>query len=121
MKVWIILGSLLAALSVLVGAFGAHGLKSRVSPNDLEIFETGVRYQMYHALGLILIGFIGFHFRQDILTTPAYLLLTGTFIFSGSLYILVLTNIRWFGAVTPVGGIFLVIGWVVLSYNIYRY
>ncbi len=121
MKVWIIIGSLLAALSVLLGAFGAHGLKSRVSSTDLEIFETGVRYQMYHALGLILIGFIGFHFRQDILTIPAYLLLIGTFIFSFSPYILVLTNIRWFGAVTPVGGICLVIGWMVLSYNIYRY
>ena len=120
MKVWIILGSLLAALSVLVGAFGAHGLKSRVSPNDLEIFETGVRYQMYHALGLILIGFIGFHFRQDILTTPAYLLLTGTFIFSGSLYILVLTNIRWFGAVTPIGGLCFIAGWILLSLNIYK-
>ena len=121
MKVWIIIGSLLAALSVLLGAFGAHGLKSRVSSTDLEIFETGVRYQMYHALGLILIGFIGFHFKQDILTVPAYLLLIGTFIFSCSLYILVLTNIRWFGAVTPVGGICLVLGWMVLSYNIYKY
>ena len=60
MKLWIIIGSLLAALSVLVGAFGAHGLKSRVPTADLEIFETGVKYQMYHALGLMLIGFIGF-------------------------------------------------------------
>ena len=114
-------GSIIAALSVLLGAFGAHGLKSRVSAADLYIFETGVKYQMYHALGLILIGFIGFHYRQEILTIPAYLLLTGTFIFSGSLYILVLTNIRWFGAVTPVGGICLVLGWILLSYNIYRY
>ena len=121
MKLWIIIGSLLAALSVLVGAFGAHGLKSKVPSADLQIFETGVKYQMYHALGLLLIGFIGFHYRQDILTIPAYLLLIGTFIFSGSLYILVLTNIRWFGAVTPVGGICLVLGWILLSYNIYRY
>ena len=121
MKLWIITGSLLAALSVLVGAFGAHGLKSRVSTADLYIFETGVKYQMYHALGLILIGFIGFHYRQEILTIPAYLLLTGAIIFSGSLYILVLTNIRWFGAVTPVGGICLVLGWILLSYNIYKY
>ena len=97
MKLWILTGSLLAALSVLVGAFGAHGIKSKVSTADLEIFETGVKYQMYHALGLMLIGFIGFHYRQEILTIPAYLLLIGTFIFSGSLYILVLTNIRWFG------------------------
>ena len=111
----------MAALSVLVGAFGAHGLKSKVPIADLEIFETGVKYQMYHSLGLMLIGFIGFHYRQDILTIPAYLLLIGTFIFSGSLYILVLTNIRWFGAVTPVGGICLVLGWILLSYNIYRY
>ena len=84
MRLWIIIGSLLAALCVLVGAFGAHGLKSRVSSEDLQIFETGVKYQMYHALGLILIGFIGFHYRQDILTIPAYFLLIGHSFFQGA-------------------------------------
>ena len=121
MKTWLIIGALLAGLSVLVGAFGAHGLKSRVTPLDLGIFETGVKYQMYHSLGLILIGIIGFFFRHDILTIPAILLFFGTIIFSGSLYLIVLTNLRWLGAVTPIGGIFLVLGWILLSVNLFRH
>ena len=111
----------MAALSVLIGAFGAHGLKSKVTSMDLEIFETGVKYQMYHSLGLILIGIIGFHLPYDLLKIPAYLLISGTLIFSGSLYILVLTNIRWFGAITPLGGMCLILGWFLLSLNLFRY
>ena len=121
MKTWLIAGALMAAMSVLIGAFGAHGLKSRVTSLDLEIFETGVKYQMYHSLGLILIGIIGFHLPHHLLRIPTYLLFSGTLIFSGSLYILVLTNIRWLGAITPIGGICLVFGWTLLSLNIYRY
>ena len=121
MKTWLIIGALLAGLSVLVGAFGAHGLKSRVTPLDLGIFETGVKYQMYHSLGLILIGIIGFFFRHDILIIPAILLFFGTIIFSGSLYLIVLTNLRWLGAVTPIGGIFLILGWIFLSVNLFRH
>ena len=120
MKIWIVIGSFMAGLSVLIGAFGAHGLKSKLSPIDLEIFETGVKYQMYHSLGLILIGIVGFHLRHEILSTPALLLLFGTLIFSGSLYILVLTNLRWLGAITPVGGLCLVLGWLLLSFNLLR-
>ena len=120
MKIWIVIGSFMAGLSVLIGAFGAHGLKSKLTPMDLEIFETGVKYQMYHSLGLILIGIIGFHFKNDILTTPVFLLFSGTIIFSGSLYILVLTNLRWFGAITPIGGICLALGWMLLSFNLFR-
>lgn len=120
MKTWIIIGATLAGVAVLLGAFGAHGLKSKVSPEDLTIFETGVRYHMYHAIGLLIIGGLGFHVSQQILQTPAYLLLGGILIFSGSLYILVLTNTRWLGAITPIGGICFVAGWLLLAFNLYK-
>ena len=110
----------MASLSIIFGAFGAHLIKSKVSVENLNIFETGVRYQMYHSLGIMLIGIIGFHVPHSIIRTSASLLFFGTLIFSGSLYILVLANIRWMGAITPIGGIFLVLGWLNLFYNIYR-
>lgn len=118
MKSWIIIGASLAALAVALGAFGAHALKNRVSPEDLAIFETGVKYHIYHALGLILIGLLGFHYNADIIQLPALLLLIGIFIFSGSLYTLVLTGFRWMGAITPIGGTLLIIGWVMLIFKI---
>lgn len=122
MKLWLIIGACLAGIAVLVGAFGAHGLKARVSSEDLGIFETAVRYQMYHSLGIILISVLGItkSFPDDILMMPAYLMIAGVIIFSGSLYILVLTNIRWLGAITPFGGGLLIFSWFLLAFNIYR-
>ena len=120
MKTWVIIGTLMAGIAVLIRSFGAHGLKSKLSTDDLAIFETGVRYHMYHALGLIIIGGIGFHLSQNIIQIPAYLLLSGIIIFCGSLYLLVLTNIRWIGAFTPIGGICFIIGWFLLAFNLYK-
>ena len=120
MKNWIILGATLAGFTVILGAFGTHGLKSKLSPEDLSIFETGVKYQMYHAIGLILIGILGFHYNQDIILLPAVLMSVGILIFSGSLYLLVLTGLRWIGAITPIGGAALIMGWVTLAYKISR-
>jgi len=118
--IWIIIGSALAALAVAVGAFGAHGLKSRVSADDLVIFETGVRYQMYHSLALILLGLIGVNFQSNIVQLPAILFLAGIIIFSGTLYLIPLTGLRWFGAITPIGGTALILGWIVLIFNLIR-
>ena len=118
--VWMRLGVLICGVGIMLGAFGAHGLKTRVSPDDLVIFETGVRYQMYHGLGLILLGLIGFNVPESILHLPAILLIAGIFIFSGSLYLLVLTDMRWLGAITPIGGLSFVIGWALLAINLYR-
>lgn len=120
MKTWLIVGAILAGLAVLLGAFGAHGLKSKVSPEDLAIFETGVRYHMYHALGLLLFGVIGFNVSQDVVQIPAYFLTAGILIFSGSLYLLVITDTRWLGAVTPIGGLCFIIGWFLLAFNLYK-
>ena len=119
MKSLLIIGSVFAALSVLLGAFGAHGLKNRLSIEDLAIFETAVRYQMYHALGLLLMGLASFYLTEKLVSTPAYFLILGIIVFSGSLFLLVFTNLRWFGAITPIGGLCLIIGWLLFAYNIY--
>tara|TARA_X000001036_G_C20340164_1_gene668202 strand:+ start:106 stop:486 length:381 start_codon:yes stop_codon:yes gene_type:complete len=115
---WIIAGSFFAALAVIFGAFGAHGLKSKVSPEDLIIFETGVRYQMYHALGLVLLGLLGMSTSFSISQLPALFFVIGIIIFSGTLYLIPLTGIRWLGAITPIGGIAFIAGWFMLIYNI---
>ena len=111
-KTTLLSGSVLGGLSVAFGAFGAHMLESSLSAEDLAIFETGVRYQMYHALALILCAGLsrgaGF---------AAHGFLWGTIIFSGSLYLLVLTDARWLGAITPIGGTLLLIGWAVLVFR----
>ncbi|MFQ6676690.1 MAG: DUF423 domain-containing protein [Fidelibacterota bacterium] len=120
MKSIIIIGALLAGLAVILGAFGAHALKARVSPEDLAIFETAVKYHMYHALGLILVGLLGFHYSPETIQLPAWMIMGGILIFSGSLYVLVLSGVRWLGAITPIGGISLIVSWLLLAFNIYR-
>jgi uncharacterized membrane protein YgdD (TMEM256/DUF423 family) len=105
---WVPIGSLAALIGVAAGAFGAHGLKSHVSPERLEIFEVAVRYQMYHAIALVLAG---------ILDAPqaGWCFSGGIVLFSGSLYLLALTEQRWLGAVTPLGGLLFLLGWVLLA------
>ena len=120
MKSWIVLGAFLAALAVILGAFGSHVLKSRLSSEDLAIFETGVRYHMYHALGLAMIGILGFNYSSNIIQLPAILFLIGIIIFSGTLYLIPLTGLRWLGAITPIGGTALIAGWIALVYNIIK-
>ncbi|MDC3166158.1 DUF423 domain-containing protein [Candidatus Marinimicrobia bacterium] len=119
MKSLLIIGSIFAAFSVLLGAFGAHGLKNRLSVEDLVIFETAARYQMYHAIGILLMGVASFSLNEKIVSAPAYFLILGVIIFSGSLFLLVFTNLRWFGAITPLGGLCLIVGWLLFAYNIY--
>ena len=119
MKNLIVTGSIFAALSVLFGAFGAHGLKTRLSQEYLAIFETAVRYQMYHSLGLVLMGVSGFYLPNYIIYLPSFFLIFGTVIFSGTLITLALTDLKWLGAITPIGGLCLIIGWLWFAYNIY--
>ena len=120
MRLVIILGALIAGSAVLFGAFGAHGLKTRISIEDLNIFETAVRYQMYHALGILIFGVMGYFLPHETLLIPAWFLIVGVIIFSGSIYLLIFTQERWLGAVTPIGGFFLVIGWILFTINIYK-
>jgi len=108
------LGALLAGVAVAAGAFGAHALRARLEPRDLEIFETAARYQFYHALALIVVAWAVERWPGPFAETAGWLFLAGIVLFSGSLYALVLTNTRWLGAVTPLGGVSFMAGWVCL-------
>lgn len=105
-------GGVLAMLAVLFGAFGAHALENRLSSEMIEIFNTGARYHFYHALGLLILG-ITSQFLPDNswLRWAGYLMLAGLLIFSGTLYALAITEIKWLGAITPIGGTALIISW----------
>lgn len=107
-------GALFAGLGVILGAFGAHTLETRVTPERLAVFETGVRYQMYHALGLLVLAWVAQQWPSWQVTAAGYLFLGGILIFSGSLYVLVLTDTPWMGAITPIGGLAFIGGWILL-------
>jgi len=119
-RIFALIGSLMALLAVVFGAFGAHALRARLSPGDLAIFETGVRYQMYHALALFAVAWAVSRWPSGATTVAGWLFVVGVLVFSGSLYVLVLTGQRWLGAVTPLGGLALVCGWACLGWAIYR-
>ena len=108
-------GALSAAVAVATGAFAAHGLKARLSPEALAVFETGARYQMYAALGLLAAAWAAARWGGAAATWGGWLLLAGTLLFSGSLYALAVTGLRWLGAVTPLGGVAFIAGWVLLG------
>lgn len=105
------LGSLLAGIAVAAGAFGAHALRARLSPADLATFETGARYQMYHALALLAVAWAVQQWPGPLPRAAGWLFVAGIVVFSGSLYALVLTGQRWLGAVTPLGGVAFIVGW----------
>ena len=109
-------GALLAALGVLLGAFGAHGLRAALNPEALGWWQTGVQYQMWQAIGLVAIGAA----RLPGTRLSVWLLTLGTLIFSGSLYLLALTGARWLGMVTPVGGVLMIAGWVFFALKLLR-
>jgi len=113
-------GSLMAFLAVGLGAFGAHALKDRLSPDMLNIFEVGVRYHMYHAFGLLAVAWAISRWPESNLTAAGWAFLAGIVIFSGSLYILSIFGIRWLGAITPLGGLAFLIGWAILVWSVAR-
>lgn len=115
-KTFIILGSINMFLVVALGAFGAHGLKSRLSADLMAVYQTAVQYHSMHALGLLLIGIIAHWLGQSALINWAgWLLLTGIVLFSGSLYAMSFTGIRMLGAITPFGGVAFLAGWLLLA------
>lgn len=115
-KTFLLVGALAGFLGVALGAFGAHGLQSRLSPEMLAVFETGVRYQMYHAFALLItaaaIGRLG---DARLLVVSGWFFVAGIIIFSGSLYALALTGVTMWGAVTPIGGLAFLVGWACLA------
>ncbi len=114
-KLFLSIGAINAALAVMLGAFGAHGLKRKLGTDMLEIFETGVQYHFYHALGLLAVGLVAYHYPETgYLKWSGWLMLAGIVIFSGSLYVLSISGVRWLGAITPIGGISFIAAWVLL-------
>jgi uncharacterized membrane protein YgdD (TMEM256/DUF423 family) len=114
-RVFFVLGAVSAFLGVAAGAFGAHALKSRVEPDMLVVFEVGVRYQMYHAFALIACAWAVSKWPGTLVNTSGWLFVAGTIVFSGSLYALSLSGVRWLGAITPLGGFAFLGGWICLA------
>ena len=110
------IGAVSALIAVAAGAFGAHALRSRLEPASLAVFETGARYQMYHALALVAAAFALSQWPASRLAVWAgWLFVAGTILFSGSLYLLALSGVRWLGAITPLGGVAFMLGWLCLA------
>ncbi len=115
MKKFIILGAINACLSVALGAFGAHALKASLDEYSLGIWNTGVQYQMYHALGLLVVGLLAGKFpTSKLISTAGWLMFAGIILFAGSLFVLALSGITILGAITPFGGVAMVIAWILI-------
>lgn len=109
------------ALAVMLGAFGAHGLKKMLSDEMLATFETGVTYHFYHAIGLLILG-LAAHYLADstMLKWSGWLMIAGILIFSGSLYILAISGMRWLGAITPIGGLCFIASWILFAIAVWK-
>lgn len=116
---WFKLAALFMMLGVIFGAFGAHALKGRLSPESLDIYKTAVLYQFVHAIGIFVVAFAaaGISGSSRVLTLAGASFTIGILVFSGSLYVMALTGIRWLGALTPVGGLAFILGWAFLLFS----
>jgi uncharacterized membrane protein YgdD (TMEM256/DUF423 family) len=119
-KTILMTASILLALAVALGAFGAHGLKSQLSTDMLQTWKTGVEYHFYHALGLLLIGILAVSYPSELVKWSAILLTAGIILFSGSLYALAVSGIKWIGAITPLGGLSFIAGWILLFLTVLK-
>jgi uncharacterized membrane protein YgdD (TMEM256/DUF423 family) len=110
-KIWLILASLFGFLSVALGAFGAHSLKNVLNEYGKSIYEKAVLYQMFHSMALLAVGILQHLFKGISFSPAGFGFVVGILLFSGSLYVLAITGIKWFGAITPIGGIAFLFGW----------
>lgn len=113
-------GAIFMALAVLLGAFGTHKLKAILSPEMMQVYQIGVEYQFYHALGLLFAGVIGFQLESKWIERSALFLGIGIILFSGSLYLIALSGIKVIGAITPIGGLSFVAGWISLAIAVWK-
>jgi uncharacterized membrane protein YgdD (TMEM256/DUF423 family) len=118
MPQYIALGAILAALAVMLGAFGAHGLKSILDSGQMAVYQTAVQYHFYHALGLILIGVSGL--KSTMAMWSGCIMFLGILLFAGSLYLMTFTGMRWLGMITPIGGTAFIIAWGLLAYSAWK-
>ncbi|ARN74185.1 DUF423 domain-containing protein [Oceanicoccus sagamiensis] len=120
-KTLLMIAALSGLLAVAIGAFGAHGLKGRVTTDLMAVYQTGVQYHFYHTLALLLVGILMLQFPQEsLLSWSGWLFVVGMIIFSGSLYVMALTGIKWLGAITPIGGVAFIAGWLSLAIAVYK-
>ena len=120
-KLFLLLGALNAALAVLIGAFGAHALRTRLNAADIAVFQTGNQYHFYHALGLLAVGVMLASYPSSAwIKASGWLMLIGIILFSGSLYVLVITQLRWLGAITPLGGTAFIVAWITLMAGVLK-
>ncbi|MBL1141182.1 MAG: DUF423 domain-containing protein [Proteobacteria bacterium] len=120
-KLFLLLGSANAMLAVIFGSFGAHALKARLDEHLLKVYHTGVEYHFYHALGLILIGIIAINIPINLwIKNAGWMMFSGIILFSGSLYLLSILNIRWLGMITPLGGLLFILSWLCLCIAIFK-
>ena len=120
-RTFLILGSINAFLSVALGAFGAHGLKSRLSEEMMQIYQTAVQYHMFHSVGLLLVGIVAqWMTNSSLLNWAGWSMAVGILLFSGSLYLMSVTGMRWLGAVTPFGGVAFLAGWLLLVLAVFK-
>ena len=115
-RVFLGVGAVSAGLAVALGAFAAHGLRGRLSPEAMQTFETGARYHMYHALALLAVAWAVTRWPGAAVTAAGWLFIAGTLLFSGSLYLLAITGVRALGAITPIGGLAFILGWLALAW-----
>ena len=119
-KTILVLGCVFGFLGVWVGAFAAHMLKQKLTPELFDIFEVGVRYHMYHALAIVAVGLAVAQWPESGVGLAGWLFAAGILVFSGSLYVLAITGTKWLGAITPIGGVAFMAGWVVLAWRVWR-
>ena len=120
-RLLLLLGALAAMLAVMLGAFGAHALRGRLPDDMLAIYQTGVQYHVWHALGLLAIGLTLLHAPGSVAVRAAgWLMLAGIVVFSGSLYVLATTGARWLGAITPLGGLAFIAAWIAYVWGVWR-
>lgn len=119
-KAFFLLACIFSLLGVALGAFGAHALKEKISPEMLQTFEVGVRYQMYHAFALFVVAWALRSWNFSNVDIAGWLFTAGIVLFSGSLYVLALTGVRWLGAITPFGGICFLAGWAWLAWGVWK-
>lgn len=120
-KIYLLIAALNGFVAVALGAFGAHGLKQRLSADLLAVYQTGVQYHFYHTLALLLVAALMLHWPlNNALRWSALLFCIGIVIFSGSLYVLSITGIRWLGAITPLGGVAFLAGWIALAVAVWK-
>ena len=119
-KTILLTASVVLTMAVIIGAFGAHGLKSHLTNEMMQVYKTGVEYHFYHALGLLLIGVLSVSMPSGLLNWSAIFLTLGIILFSGSLYILAITGIKWLGAITPLGGLSFIAGWIILFVAVWK-